>query len=434
MRAAPFPRSANHASLHRPPSSSTRHCDVANTTTRNRIMTDLRPFTLEVSDETLDFIRRRVADFPWHEMPQDGGWEYGTNLDYMKELSAYWVEAYDWRRHEAVINGFDNFTAPVDGIDIHFIHEKGSGPSPMPLIITHGWPGSVTEFLDVIRPLAHPEDFGGDVADAFDVVVPSVPGFGFSGKPPRPWGPRKIASVLASLMTDVLGYHAYLAQGGDWGASICNWMGFEHAPPCMAIHVNGMGIRHPDGPQTPEEEAWAAHSRRRPGHAGRLPHPAVDQAPDPQLRHDGQPRRHRRLDPREIPRLVPPRRRRLGERLLQGRSVDQHHGLHRDAHLQHRVLDLLRTPRGRSAPGRGHAAPGRDGQGRVFWPGDQRVEVPVACALFPKELLPWPPRSYVERLFNVQRWTEFPSGGHFAAMEEPDALLQDIRAFARTLR
>ena len=204
-------------------------------------MTDIRPFTLEVPDGTLDFIRRRVADFPWHEMPEDGGWEYGTNLTYMKEFCAYWVAEYDWRKHEAVINGFDNFTAPVDGIDIHFIHEKGSGPNPMPLIITHGWPGSITEFLDFIRPLAHPEDFGGDVADAFDVVAPSVPGFGFSGKPPHPWGPRKIASVLASLMTDVLGYDAYLAQGGDWGASICNWIGFEHAPRVWQSTSTGWG-------------------------------------------------------------------------------------------------------------------------------------------------------------------------------------------------
>ena len=396
-------------------------------------MTRLRPFTLEVSDETLDFIGRRVADFPWHEMPQDGGWEYGTNLDYMKEFSAYWVEAYDWRRHEAVINGFDNFTAPVDGIDIHFIHEKGSGPCPMPLIITHGWPGSVAEFLDVIRPLAHPEDFGGDVADAFDVVVPSLPGFGFSGKPPRPWGPRKIAGVLASLMTDVLGYHAYLAQGGDWGASICNWMGFEHAPPCMAIHVNGMGIRHPDGPQTPEEEAWAAHSRRRQVmQAGYR----TQQSTKPQTLS------YAMMDS-PVGTAAWILEKFHGWSHLDGDALESAYSKD-DLLTNIMVYIVTRTFNtaswiyfGRREEGRRLAADmphlERD-LGRVFWPGDQRVEVPVACALFPKELLPWPPRSYVERLFNVQRWTEFPSGGHFAAMEEPDALLQDIREFARPLR
>lgn len=143
-------------------------------------MTSIRPFRLHVSDDVLDRIRTRVAEYPWHEMPDDGGWGYGTNLDYMKELCTYWLEAFDWRQHEAEINRFSHHKAHVDGIDLHFIHEKGSGPAPMPLIISHGWPGSVLEFLDIIEPLAHPERFGGSVDDAFDVIAPSLPGFGFS--------------------------------------------------------------------------------------------------------------------------------------------------------------------------------------------------------------------------------------------------------------
>ncbi|MGW8303945.1 MAG: epoxide hydrolase, partial [Desulfobacterales bacterium] len=146
----------------------------------------IHPFRIEVPDKVLDRIRARVAEYPWHEMPDDGGWAYGTNLDYMKELCAYWLDEYDWRTQEAAINGFSHFIAPVDGIDLHFIHEKGSGPAPMPLIISHGWPGSIVEFLDIIEPLAHPERFGGSEDDAFDVIAPSLPGFGFSGRPPRP--------------------------------------------------------------------------------------------------------------------------------------------------------------------------------------------------------------------------------------------------------
>ena len=126
----------------------------------------IHPFRIEVPDKVLDRIRARVAEYPWHEMPDDGGWAYGTNLDYMRELCAYWLDEYDWRTHEAAINRFSHFIAPVDGIDLHFIHEKGSGPAPMPLIVSHGWPGSIVEFLDIIERLAHPERFGGSADDA----------------------------------------------------------------------------------------------------------------------------------------------------------------------------------------------------------------------------------------------------------------------------
>jgi len=220
------------------------------------VTSTVRPFVIEVSDETLEAVRSRVAAFPWHEMPDDGGWEYGSNLDYMKELADYWVNDFDWRAQEARLNQFPHFKVEVDGIDMHFIHEVGSGDNPTPLIISHGWPGTIVEFMEIIEPLAHPERFGGDINDAFTVVAPSLPGFGFSGRPPRPYGPRKMAEVLNTLMTTHLGYDQYIAQGGDWGGAISSYLGLDHSEFCRAIHINILTMRHPDGPQTDQEKAW----------------------------------------------------------------------------------------------------------------------------------------------------------------------------------
>ena len=155
-----------------------------------------RPFTIAVADDVLADIRARVAAFPWHEAPEGGGWSHGTDLGYMRELAAYWLDAYDWRAAEASSNRLPQFVAAVDGLDIHYIHVRGSGRNPMPLLICHGWPGSVFEFLEIAEPLAHPERFGGDAEDGFDVVAPSLPGYGWSGKPappPRPARRRRSA-------------------------------------------------------------------------------------------------------------------------------------------------------------------------------------------------------------------------------------------------
>jgi len=216
----------------------------------------VKPFKVNISDQIIQDIYDKVKKYPWHEMPNDGGWEYGTNLDYMKEISKYWVTKFDWRKHEKEINKFPNFIAKVDDIDIHFIHEKGSGSKPMPLLISHGWPGTIIEFLHIIEKLAHPERFGGKEEDAFDVIAPSLPGFGFSGRPPRPIGPRKMADIFNNLMTKKLGYKNYLAQGGDWGGAITTWLGYDYPKTCNAIHINIFTMRHPDGPQTKEEKDW----------------------------------------------------------------------------------------------------------------------------------------------------------------------------------
>jgi microsomal epoxide hydrolase len=378
-----------------------------------------RPFEIAVPDETLADIRARVAAFPWHEMPDDGGWDYGSNLDYMKELCAYWLDEYDWRRHEVALNRFSHFRTPVDGIDMHFIHEKGSGRAPMPLLISHGWPGSVAEFKALIEPLAHPECFGGDVADAFDVIAPSLPGFAFSGRPPRPYGPRKMAGVLNTLMTDVLGYPSYLAQGGDWGGAISSWLGFEHAPACEAIHINILTMRHADGPQTDEERAWAEQFERN------------------QIMENGY-RTQQATRPQTLSYAMMDSPVGIAAWLVEkfnswsDTDGDDVESAHSKDELLTNIMIYITTRCFNTASWIYYGR--REEGGRVISDDLRRVEVPTACALFPAELLTWPPRSYVDRIYNVQQWTNMPRGGHFAAMEEPELLLKDIRKFARTLR
>jgi pimeloyl-ACP methyl ester carboxylesterase len=379
----------------------------------------IHPFRIDVPDTTLEQIRTQVADYPWHEMPDDGGWAYGTHLGYMKELCAYWINEFDWRKQEAAINCFSHFIAPVQGIDLHFIQEKGDGPSPLPLIISHGWPGSIVEFLDIIQPLAHPQRFGGSVDDAFDVIVPSLPGFGFSGPPRRPMGPRKMADLFNRLMTDVLGYPNYLAQGGDWGGAISSWLGFEHAPACQAIHINILTMRHPDGPHGPEEEAWAAQFE----HDQSLENGyRTQQATKPQTLS------YAMMDsPVGVAAWIIEKFNSWSD--TDGDNIESAHT--KDSLLTN-IMVYLVTKTFNTASWIYYGR--REEGGRLLSTNNRRVEVPTAAALFPAELLAWPPRSYVERLYNITHWSEMPRGGHFAALEEPELLIDDIRAFARTLR
>ncbi len=379
----------------------------------------IHPFRIDVPDKTLEQIRTQVANYPWHEMPDDGGWAYGTHLGYMKELCAYWLNEFDWRKQEAAINRFSHFIAPVQGIDLHFIQEKGDGPSPLPLIISHGWPGSIVEFLDIIQPLAHPQRFGGSADDAFDVIVPSLPGFGFSGRPARPIGPRKIANLFNSLMTDVLGYRNYLAQGGDWGGAISSWLGFEHAPTCQAIHINILTMRHPDGPHGPEEEAWAVQFE----HDQLLENGyRTQQATKPQTLS------YAMMDsPVGVAAWIIEKFNSWSD--TEGDNIESAHT--KDSLLTN-IMVYLVTKTFNTASWIYYGR--REEGGRLLSTDNRRVEVPTAAALFPAELLAWPPRSYVERLYNISHWSEMPRGGHFAALEEPELLIDDIRAFARTLR
>ncbi len=382
-------------------------------------MTFCQPFKIDIPDDTLDAIYKRVAAYPWHEMPDDGGWNYGSNLDYMKELAGYWANEFDWRKQEAAINRFSHFKTEVDGIDLHFIHEIGSGPSPTPLIISHGWPGTIVEFMEIIEPLAHPERFGGNIEDAFTIIAPSLPGFGFSGRPPRPYGPRKMAEIFNSLMTDVLGYDSYIAQGGDWGGAITSWLGFEHSKACKAIHINILTMRHPDGPQNAQEQAWAERFEldqiMENGYR-------IQQATRPQTLSYGM---------MDSPIGVAAW---LIEKFNSWSHTDGDNieSAHTKDELLTNIMIYIVTRTFNTASWIYYGR--REEGGRIMSDKGEAVTVPTACALFPKEMLAWPPRSYVERLYNVQHWTEMPRGGHFGALEEPQLLVDDIQAFARSLR
>jgi len=380
-------------------------------------MNDCQPFNLSVPDETLADIRARVLAYPWHEMPDDGGWDYGTNLDYLQEFCKYWTTAFDWRAQEAKINRFSHFKVPVDGIDLHFIHEKGSGPNPRPLIISHGWPGSIVEFLEFIDLLAHPEQHGGSVDDAFTVIAPSLPGFGFSARPPRPWGPRKMADLFNTLMTDVLGYEHYIAQGGDWGGAISSWLGFEH-PACAAIHINILTMRHKDEPQGAEEIAWEKQFNEEQALQDGY---RTQQATKPQTLS------YAMMDsPVGVAAWILEKMHGWSD--IRDNNVES---VYSKDQLLTNIMVYIVTRTFNTASWIYYGR--REVGGRVLSPEGKRVEVPTACALFPRELLAWPPRSYAERIYNVTQWTDMPHGGHFAAMEAPDLLIEDIRNFSRTL-
>jgi len=380
-------------------------------------MSDFQPFSVSIPDDTLERVQARVPEYPWHEMPDDGGWAYGANLDYMKELCHYWVTEFDWRKQEAKINRFTHFKSPVDGIDIHYIHEKGSGSNSRPLVLSHGWPGTIVEFLDFIDLLAHPQKHGGKAEDSFDVIAPSLPGFGFSGRPSRPIGPRKMASIFNSLMTDVLGYKTYMAQGGDWGGAISSWLGYEHSA-CVGIHINILTMRHRDAPQGVEEIAWAEQFEKdqiiQNGYR-------TQQATKPQTLS------YAMMDsPVGVAAWILEKMHGWSD--IAGEDVES---VYSKDQLLTNIMVYIVTRTFNTASWIYYGR--REEGGRVLSPEGKRVEVPTACALFPKELLAWPPRSYAERIYNVTQWTEMPRGGHFAAMEEPQLLIEDIRRFARNL-
>jgi len=379
----------------------------------------VKPFTVKIPNSEIKIIKEKIKNYPWHTMHNNEGWDYGTNLNYMKEISNYWVNGFDWYEHEAKINKFSNFITKVEDLDIHFIHEKGSGSNPLTLLVMHGWPGSIIEFLHIIEKLTHPEKFGGDKEDSFNVIVPSLPGFGFSGKPNRPIGPRKMAELLNKLMITNLGYKNYIAQGGDWGATISNWLAYDNPETCKAIHINCLTMRLPDGPQTKEEKDWQIRFDKdqliQDGYR-------TQQATKPQTLSYGM------MDsPVGIAAWIIEKMHSWSD--LKNNNIES---IYTKDILLANIMIYILTKTFNSASWIYY---GRREEGGRFFPEDfKKIEVPTAVAVFPAEMSEWPPRSYIERIFNIKQFSIMMKGGHFAAMEQPDLLINDIFKFSRTLR
>jgi pimeloyl-ACP methyl ester carboxylesterase len=383
-------------------------------------------FTVSIPDQTLTDLRDRLARTRFAPEFANSQWEYGTNGAYLKELIDYWRDTYDWRKAEREINSFSHYKTAIEGIPIHFIHEPGKGPKPIPLIMNHGWPWTFWDFQKVIRPLADPGSYGGDPRDAFDVVVPSLPGYGFSEPLTTPginyW---RTADLWVTLMRDVLGYDKFAAQGGDWGAIITAQLGHKYAQHLIGIHVHlllnldffgGNGGPKPED-FGPGEETWLEHGRKF-------------------MRDGSGYMAMQSTRPQTVAFALNDSPAGLCSWILEKRRAWSDC----EGHVERRFSkdDLCTTMTlywatqtyGTSARYYYEAAH------NLWKPSHDRqpvVEAPTGAAIFLKEVFLMP-RKWAERYYNLKRWTVMPSGGHFAPMEEPQRLIEDIRAFFRPLR
>jgi microsomal epoxide hydrolase len=378
-----------------------------------------RPFSIHVPDDVLADLKARLTRVRWPDEAPGAGWSHGASLAYMQELVAYWRDGYDWRAHEARLNRWKQFTVALGGIDLHFVHEPGVGPNPLPLVLSHGWPGSIVEFERLIPMLTDPARFGGDPADAFTVVAPSLPGYAFSFRPGQPrLGVVEMADLFAALMTDVLGYRRFAAQGGDWGAFISACLGAAYPDRLAGIHVNLLAVRRDVAPPaTPTED------ERR--YLDQLAHWLREETGYMQIQG---------TKPQSLAYGLTDSPAGLAAWIVEkfrtwsdcGGDVERRFS--RDVLLTNVMLYWVTGAIGSSFwpyYARAHSR----------WPiSEQRpVKVPTAYALFPREIL-HPPRAWAERVYDIRRWTVMPAGGHFAALEEPELLAADVRAFFRDLR
>ncbi len=374
----------------------------------------IQPFRIAVPEDVLTDLKRRLEATRWPEAETVPDWSQGVPRNWLREVCDYWANAYDWRERERALNRFDHATTTLDGLAIHFIHQRSPHPRAMPLLITHGWPGSIVEFHKVIEPLVDPVAHGGSASDAFHVVCPSLPGFGFSQKPTRAGtGVEAIARMWAQLMAR-LGYARYGAQGGDWGSAVTTTIGWQDPEHCLGIHVTlAMGARPKvDGAPTPEEQraldglkayrdwdsGYSTQQRTRPQTVG---YGLVD-SPVAQAAW-------------------------ILEKFWRWTDCDGHpeNVLSRDELLDN-VMLYWATATGASSA-------------RIYWESfgsleRQRVEIPTGVAVYPKEIVP-PVRRWMEEDWSdIRHFVEQPRGGHFAAFEQPELFVADLRNYFGKLR
>ena len=371
--------------------------------------TEIRPFRIEISDAALEDLRRRLAATRWPDPEPVPDWTQGTPLAYVQDVCAYWAAEYDWRATERRLNALSQFVTPIDGVDIHFVHIRSRHDDAMPLVMTHGWPGSIVEFLKVMAPLTDPTAHGGRAADAFHLVCPTLPGYGFSGKPTATgWGAEKIARAWSELMQR-LGYSRFAAQGGDWGSLVTTAIGVQDPAHCLGIHVN-MPIVAPDPAtldQLTDKEKSALEGRKYyddwdSGYS-------KEQSTRPQTVGYGL------VDsPAGLAAWIL-------EKFWAWTDHDGHpeNVLTRDELLDNIMMYWL--------PGAGASS------ARLYWESFRRgsldpVNVPAGISIFPKEIFRSSRRWAEKRFTKLVHWNELDRGGHFAAFERPEVFVNEVRA------
>ena len=380
---------------------------------------EIRPFTIDIEDHELDSLARRLEATRWPEDETCDGWEQGIPASYTRELAAYWASDYDWRRFETTLNGWPNYLTGIDGIDIHFIHRRSPEDHALPIIISHGWPGSIAEFHKIIDALADPVAHGGRAEDAFHVVAPSLPGYGFSGKPVTTGtSVENIGRMWGKLMAR-LGYDRYVAQGGDWGSMITQSIGQTETSHCAGIHVN-MPIVAPD-PDTMNDltdreqkaladmvaynESDSGYSKQQSTRPQTLGYALAD-SPVGQMAW-------------------------IIEKFYawtdcgEGAARHPENVLTRDELLDNVMLYWLNNCGASS--------------GRLYWesfntPNLDPITMPVGCSIFPAEIFRSSKRWAEKRFLNLIHWNELDRGGHFAALEQPELFVEELRTCFRQLR
>lgn len=378
-------------------------------------MSDITPFKISVSDADLDLLNQKLNLTRWPDKETPSDWTQGIPLAYMQELQEYWLNDYNWREREALINQWPGFITEIDGLDIHFLHIKSGQPNALPLLLTHGWPGSIIEFQKVIKPLTTPGDHGGIDADAFDLVIPTLPGFGFSGKPTETgWNIAKIAAAWDKLMMR-LGYSNYVAQGGDWGSIVTSEIGVQNLGHCCGIHMN-MPIAPPDPEQMDDlseleqnalkdmqfyQEHDSGYSKQQSTRPQTLGYGLAD-SPMGQAAW-------------------------IIEKYYQWMDCDGHpeNIVSRDELLDNVMMYWLPDAAASSA--------------RIYWEsfgntGAAPITLPVGCSIFPKEIFKTSQRWASKRFSNLIHFEVLDKGGHFAAFEQPEAFVDQVRRCFKPLR
>lgn len=379
--------------------------------------TTITPFRIQIPEADLMDLKERLSRTRWPDDLEDNHWDYGMPLPYLKKLSAYWKDSYDWRKYETMLNQFPQFTTTIDGQNIHFLHVRSPEPDALPLIVTHGWPGSVVEFMHMIEPLTNPSKYGGNPSDAFHLVIPSLPGFGFSGHTKeRGWNIERVAKAWDELMLR-LGYERYGAQGGDTGCMVSAELGRIAADRIVGVHCNGLSV-FPSGDPAETENLTAAEQLRYDELAGggfNGSGYAILQATRPQTLSYS-------LTDSPVGQLAW-----IVEKFKEW--TDPTAGLPEEAV----DLDFLLTNVSiywLTATAGSSARIYKESAGNWGAPAPYS-SVPTGFAVFPKDLSI---RSMVKRQYNIVHWSEFDRGGHFAALEAPDLLMDDIQLFFRGLR